>query len=206
MILDGDKTWEIRGSATTVRGRIALLRSGASRVAGVCDLVDCTEHLTLAELRANAGRAGFEADKLPYKRTFAWYCRARCGSRSPSRSSRSVPSSGSSSRTASRRNSSAAYPNRPPPSPELAVLILLRFAGSRCPTTPCAQTGRKAPLWFDLWSHFDSLSAYLVPFGPSALPAPQEISSHLSRRQTTSCCRKTIYALLPTEITAWVCS
>jgi hypothetical protein len=72
MILNGNKTWEIRGSATTVRGRIALLRSGASRVAGVCDLIDCTAQLTLDELRANAVRAGFNAEELPYKRTFAW--------------------------------------------------------------------------------------------------------------------------------------
>jgi hypothetical protein len=72
MILDGRKTWEIRGSATSIRGRIALLRSGASRVAGVCDLLDCEGPLALDHLRANAQRAGFEADELPYKRTYAW--------------------------------------------------------------------------------------------------------------------------------------
>ena len=40
MILEGKKTWEIRGSATKRRGRIALVASGTGTVVGTCDLVD----------------------------------------------------------------------------------------------------------------------------------------------------------------------
>ena len=40
-ILDGKKTWEIRGSATKIRGRIALVQSGSGTVVGICELVDC---------------------------------------------------------------------------------------------------------------------------------------------------------------------
>src|SRR5882724_4942048 len=39
-ILAGTKTWEIRGSATKRRGRIALIQSKSGLVVGTCDLVD----------------------------------------------------------------------------------------------------------------------------------------------------------------------
>ena len=39
-ILSGKKTWELRGSATKIRGRIALVASGSGTVVGTCDLVD----------------------------------------------------------------------------------------------------------------------------------------------------------------------
>jgi hypothetical protein len=38
-ILAGSKTWEIRGSSTGKRGRIALIQSGSGTVIGVADLV-----------------------------------------------------------------------------------------------------------------------------------------------------------------------
>jgi len=72
MILAGTKTWEIRGSAVNIRGRIALLRSGAGQVAGVCDVVDCVGPLTLDDLRANETRTGFPTREPPYDATFAW--------------------------------------------------------------------------------------------------------------------------------------
>jgi len=75
-ILDGSKTWEIRGNRTGKQGRIALIKSGSGTVVGVADLVGVTGPLRLAELVVNAQKAGFlqsEAPKrLPYKRTFAW--------------------------------------------------------------------------------------------------------------------------------------
>jgi len=40
-ILSGRKTWEIRGSATKKRGKIALIRSGSGMIIGTADLVDC---------------------------------------------------------------------------------------------------------------------------------------------------------------------
>ena len=49
MILDGKKTWEIRGSRTWVRGQIRLIASRSGTVVGVCDLVDCIGPLTAEE-------------------------------------------------------------------------------------------------------------------------------------------------------------
>lgn len=40
MILDGQKTWEIRCARTSVRGRIGLIASRSGTVIGVCDLGD----------------------------------------------------------------------------------------------------------------------------------------------------------------------
>lgn len=40
-ILSGEKTWEIRGSATSIRGRIAIAVSGTGEIWGEVDLVDC---------------------------------------------------------------------------------------------------------------------------------------------------------------------
>ena len=40
-ILSGQKTWEIRGSRTKVRGTIGLIKSKSGMVVGVADLVDC---------------------------------------------------------------------------------------------------------------------------------------------------------------------
>ena len=46
LILDGKKCWEIRGSATSVRGTIGLVPSGSGTIVGVCDVVDCIGPLT----------------------------------------------------------------------------------------------------------------------------------------------------------------
>jgi len=78
MILDGKKTWEIRGRATHVRGRIGLIRGGSGLVVGTCELVDVVGPLTLADLRSNARKAGLEPEELallPYKKTYAWVLR-----------------------------------------------------------------------------------------------------------------------------------
>ena len=74
-IIDGKKTWEIRGSRTSVRGPIALIASRSGTVVGVCDLVDCVGPLKAAEFRRNAGKAGLrptEATLGYYRRTYAW--------------------------------------------------------------------------------------------------------------------------------------
>jgi hypothetical protein len=39
LILAGEKTWEIRGSNTAVRGRVGLIESGTGTVVGECDIV-----------------------------------------------------------------------------------------------------------------------------------------------------------------------
>jgi len=74
-ILDGEKTWEIRGSRTNVRGRIGLIASGSGTVIGVCELVDCIGPLTAEEYSKNARKAGkhpSEAILGYYRQTFAW--------------------------------------------------------------------------------------------------------------------------------------
>jgi hypothetical protein len=50
-ILTGRKVWEIRGGATNVRGRIALIRSKSGLIVGTCNVVEVVGPLTLAELR-----------------------------------------------------------------------------------------------------------------------------------------------------------
>jgi hypothetical protein len=75
-ILAGEKTWEIRGSATSRRGPIALIQSGSGTVVGTCELVDCVGPLTLEQLNANSARAGLgQVSRLFYRRTFAWVLR-----------------------------------------------------------------------------------------------------------------------------------
>jgi len=71
-VLDGEKTWEIRGSKTNIRGRIALIRSGSGTIVGYCDLVGCVGPLDLEEYRQHADRHCNPADKLPYQKTYAW--------------------------------------------------------------------------------------------------------------------------------------
>lgn len=73
-ILDDEKCWEIRGSATSVRGTIGLVPSGSGTVVGVCDVVDCLGPLTAEEFRKNASKAGgpSEAKLGWYRQTYAW--------------------------------------------------------------------------------------------------------------------------------------
>jgi hypothetical protein len=75
-ILDGAKTWEIRGSHTYKEGRIALIESGTGTVVGVAELVGVVGPLSLKDLSANWRKAGFDRDeqlfRLPYKQTFGW--------------------------------------------------------------------------------------------------------------------------------------
>ncbi len=74
-ILAGKKTWEIRGSRTKIRGRIALIRAGSGLILGTCDLVDVVGPLSLKELKANASKIGSRPIDLPglrYKTTYAW--------------------------------------------------------------------------------------------------------------------------------------
>jgi hypothetical protein len=75
MILDGKKTWEIRGSPTGIRETIGLIASGSGTVVGVCDLVDCVGPLTATSFRKNAERAGLRPNDARlgwYRTTYAW--------------------------------------------------------------------------------------------------------------------------------------
>ena len=75
MILDGKKTWEMRGTYTHIRGKIALIRGGSGLVVGTCDLVDVVGPITRNEFQRNRRKAGLrpsEARWLPYENTYAW--------------------------------------------------------------------------------------------------------------------------------------
>ncbi len=76
LILDGKKTWEIRGSGTSIRETIGLIASGSGTVIGVCDLVDCIGPLTIAEFGRNAAKAAMTRAEARsgsgYRHTYAW--------------------------------------------------------------------------------------------------------------------------------------
>jgi hypothetical protein len=61
MILDGKKSWEIRGSRTGIRETIGLIASWSGTVVGLCDLVDCTGPLKAEVFRKNAAQAGLRS-------------------------------------------------------------------------------------------------------------------------------------------------
>ena len=82
-ILAGTKTWEIRGSATKRRGRIALIQSKSGLVVGTCNLVDVLGPLSLKKLRSASWRTGLRPDKLPYASTHAWVVRSARRLRKP---------------------------------------------------------------------------------------------------------------------------
>jgi hypothetical protein len=76
-ILDGLKTWEIRGSATKIRGPIALIKSGSGTIVGTCELFGVVGPLTLRQLRANAHRLNVKPSELEGPlyygdHTYAW--------------------------------------------------------------------------------------------------------------------------------------
>lgn len=72
LILEGKKKWEIRGSNTNVRGKIALIKSGSKKIYGEVELVDCLK-LDLDKYNEyHQNLYGTKVDELPYKNTYAW--------------------------------------------------------------------------------------------------------------------------------------
>ncbi|PFG05294.1 ASCH domain-containing protein [Bacillus sp. es.034] len=74
LILDGKKTWEIRGSNTKIRGPIALIKSGSGMVYGEVNISDSKE-LTLKDYQVSNEFHRVQSDgsqALPYKKTYAW--------------------------------------------------------------------------------------------------------------------------------------
>jgi hypothetical protein len=84
-ILMGRKTWELRGTSTRIRGRLALIRSGSGLIIGECDLKDCIGPIdfdTLIETGAlsleerdeieRKGHAPYVAPDGVTSKTFAW--------------------------------------------------------------------------------------------------------------------------------------
>ncbi len=74
-IVNGTKTWEIRGRATRIRGPIAIIAAGTGTIVGVAVLVGClgpldprTYHEGWRERGADAPSPG----PLPYPTLYAW--------------------------------------------------------------------------------------------------------------------------------------
>lgn len=87
-IVGGRKTWELRGSATKVRGRIAILAAGTKTVVGTCELCDVKGPLKLRDLRSNARKLNWPAAKITGplyygNHTYAWVLRAAKRLRKP---------------------------------------------------------------------------------------------------------------------------
>lgn len=76
LILDGRKTWELRGSGTARRGIIALVASGTGLVLGQANLTGSIGPLTRRDLAdneaAHAVSLEWETETLPYRQVHAW--------------------------------------------------------------------------------------------------------------------------------------
>lgn len=76
LILSGKKTWEIRGTKTKIRGKIALIESGSGTIVGHAELVDVVGPLTTIDLLANVNkhRVAPEIIKtgIRYEKPYAW--------------------------------------------------------------------------------------------------------------------------------------
>ena len=76
MILERRKTWEIRGSRTSRRGQIALIKAGSGLVVGYCNLNNVVGPLSNEDMRRTAGEHRIPLSSLsngtPYPKTYAW--------------------------------------------------------------------------------------------------------------------------------------
>jgi hypothetical protein len=74
-ILEGKKTWEIRGRQVILRERIALIEGGSGLIKGACDIVGCVGPLSAQEIRKNEDKHRVPAERMrevTYEKTFAW--------------------------------------------------------------------------------------------------------------------------------------
>lgn len=74
-ILNLEKTWELRGKKTNIRGAVALIEGGSGKIVGVFNLYDCSAPLSRDE-RVNAANEGkileCEIDEDMYDNVYAW--------------------------------------------------------------------------------------------------------------------------------------
>lgn len=74
-ILSGTKTWELRGSNTKKRGKIAIAFSGTKKKYGTAELVDSiplTKELYEANSKKHCSSGSWEELKSWYKKPYAW--------------------------------------------------------------------------------------------------------------------------------------
>lgn len=76
-ILSGEKTWEIRGSVTHIRGSIGLIAKGTGLILGCAELIDCFGPLSMLEMLATVACHRIRPERLkpgdlPFDDIFAW--------------------------------------------------------------------------------------------------------------------------------------
>ena len=71
-ILTGEKTWEIRGNNTRIRGKIELIQSGSGLIMGCCEIVDSLEIDKKFFLNWENKHCIKSIDDIHYKKIYAW--------------------------------------------------------------------------------------------------------------------------------------
>ncbi len=75
-ILSGKKTWEIRGSRTHLKGKIALIQSGTGLIVGTAELIGCEGPLKKDDFAKNYKKLGVSRSIAfsgsSYDRPHAW--------------------------------------------------------------------------------------------------------------------------------------
>jgi len=76
-IFSGEKTWEIRGTKTSKRGKIALIQKGSGEIFGTCELAEVIGPLSRRDLEVNRGKHQLPSDDLSvileqYTNPYAW--------------------------------------------------------------------------------------------------------------------------------------
>lgn len=74
LILSGEKTGEVRGTKTTIRGTIALVESGTNLILGMVDIVDVISVFDAKhwEELKYVHRVAIPFSKLKYSCTYVW--------------------------------------------------------------------------------------------------------------------------------------
>lgn len=75
LILSGAKTWELRGSRTSLRGKVALAASGTGLLFGVAEIIDCIGPIRAEELAGKEQQHRVPDEELAniaYRNTYAW--------------------------------------------------------------------------------------------------------------------------------------
>lgn len=87
LILAGKKTWEIRGSATKARGKIALIESGTGTIVGEATLIDVVGPLSKQDLLNNSKKHQVDPADIKagirYRKPHAWILRGARRYRKP---------------------------------------------------------------------------------------------------------------------------
>ncbi|MEJ5999928.1 ASCH domain-containing protein [Paucibacter soli] len=71
-ILAGIKTWEMRSTATKLRGRIALIRKGSGQVIGTAELADSLGPFTDAQMIEHHDKHRIELERIRSGQVAKW--------------------------------------------------------------------------------------------------------------------------------------